>query len=105
MGIGVNAGTVVAGHIGGRDRAAYTVVGPVVNRTSRMVDLAEAGETLLSDVMLDRVGEDVVVGPARRARVKGVSSPLTVYRLLGLRGSEPRPDYPAAAVERPALSA
>ena len=40
MGIGLNAGIVVAGHIGGRDRAAYTVVGPVVNRTARMVDLA-----------------------------------------------------------------
>ena len=52
MGIGLNAGMVVAGHIGGRNRAAYTVVGPVVNRTARMVDLTEAGEVLLSDVML-----------------------------------------------------
>jgi class 3 adenylate cyclase len=107
MGIGLNAGTVVAGHIGGRNRAAYTVVGPVVNRTSRMVDLAEAGEVLLSDVMLVRVRDQVDVGPARRANVKGVSAPLTVYRLLGLRPSHaPRPEYPGDPdTERPVRSA
>jgi adenylate cyclase len=89
MGIGLNAGTVVAGHIGGRKRAAYTVVGQVVNRTSRMVDLAEADEVLLSDVMLEHVRDDVEVGPARRAQVKGVVTPLTVSRLLGLRDAPP----------------
>ena len=93
MGIGLNAGMVVAGHIGGRNRAAYTVVGPVVNRTARMVDLARAGEVLLSDVMLARVRDEVEVGSARRAAVKGVSDPLIVYRLLGLRGTpDPRPE-------------
>jgi sigma-B regulation protein RsbU (phosphoserine phosphatase) len=114
MGIGLHTGVVVAGHIGGRDRAAYTVVGPVVNRTARMVDLAEAGETLLSDVMLARVRDVVEVGPGRRARVKGVSTPLTLYPMLGLRasghtgtgtetaGREPRR---ASDAERPVLSA
>jgi class 3 adenylate cyclase len=107
MGIGLNAGMVVAGHIGGRNRAAYTVVGPVVNRTARMVDLAEAGEVLLSDVMLARVRDDVEVGPARRARVKGVSDPLIVYPLLGLRETrDPRPESPGDAdADRPILSA
>lgn len=68
-----------------------------------MVDLAEADEVLLSDVMLVRVRDEVEVGPARRAPVKGVSVPLTVYRLLGLR---PRPEHshdPGA--ERSVLSA
>jgi class 3 adenylate cyclase len=79
---------------------------PVVNRTARMVDLAEAGEVLLSDVMLERVW-DVEVSAARRARVKGVSDLLIVYRLLGLRGTrEPRPEPPADAEdEQPVLSA
>ena len=107
MGIGLNAGMVVAGHIGGRNRAAYTVVGPVVNRTARMVDLAEAGEVLLSDVMLARVRDDVEVGSARRPRVKGVSDPLIVYPLLGLRETrDSRPESPGDAdAERPILSA
>jgi sigma-B regulation protein RsbU (phosphoserine phosphatase) len=112
MGIGLHTGVVIAGHIGGRDRAAYTVVGPVVNRTARMVDLAEAGETLLSDVMLARVRDVVEVGPGRRARVKGVPAPLTLDPLLGLRAPElpqtdaPRPERrPAPDAGRPSLSA
>ena len=105
MGIGLHAGVVIAGHIGGRDRAAYTVVGPVVNRTARMVDLAEAGETLLSDVLLARVRDVVEVGSGRRARVKGVAVPLTVYPLLSLKDS-PRPERPREPeVARPVLSA
>jgi adenylate cyclase len=112
MGIGLHTGVVVAGHIGGRDRAAYTVVGPVVNRTARMVDLAKAGETLLSDVMLARVRDVVDVGLGRRARVKGVSAPLTVYPLIGLRTpddagterTEPEP-HRDSDDERPVLSA
>ena len=85
MGIGLHAGTVVAGSIGGRDRVAYTVVGPVVNRTSRIVDLAQAGEVLVSDTVLAEVRDLVRVGPARRVRVKGVSEPLTVHALAGVK--------------------
>jgi class 3 adenylate cyclase len=99
MGIGLHAGPVMAGTIGGRDRAAYTVVGPVVNRTSRMVDLARAGEILLSDTMVSRTGDVAQVGPARRAMVKGVPGPLTVYPLLGVDGT-PRPQ----AAEEPRLA-
>jgi adenylate cyclase len=100
MGIAVHTGVVVAGSIGGRDRAAYTVVGPVVNRTARMVDQAEPGEVLLSDVMLARVRAIAQVGTPRRARVKGVPVPLTVYPLLGLREpGAPEPD--ATPPDRP----
>jgi hypothetical protein len=58
-------------------------------------------------VMLARVPDEVEVGPARRARVKGVSDPLIVYPLLGLRETrDPRPESPSDADdERPILSA
>ena len=66
-----------------------------------------AGEVLLSDVMLARVRDDVEVGSARRPRVKGVSDPLIVYPLLGLRETrDSRPESPGDAdAERPILSA
>jgi hypothetical protein len=62
---------------------------------------------LLSDEMVVLVRDQVDVGPARRAHVKGVSAPLTVYRLLGLRPSHaPRPEYPGDPdTERPVRSA
>jgi class 3 adenylate cyclase len=101
MGVGVHAGVVMAGSIGGRSRAAYTVVGPVVNRTARIVDLAMGGEVLLSDAALAGAGGVARVGPGRRASVKGIATPITVYPLLGVEPPAPPGPPDAAAPAEP----
>ena len=57
-GIGVSAGTVVAGNIGTSDRYEYTVIGDPVNEAARLTELAKDrdGRLLASEAALERAG-------------------------------------------------
>lgn len=59
-GIGVAAGSVVAGHIGAKDRFEYTVVGDAVNQAARLTELAKdtPGKVLTSAATLRDANDD-----------------------------------------------
>jgi class 3 adenylate cyclase len=86
MGIGVHTGPVVAGNIGSPDRLKYGVVGPAVNLTARIQAITGGGEVLISDGLLTHVSSIVSVTPGRQERVKGFSEPITVHRLVEVKG-------------------
>lgn len=58
-GVGVAAGSVVAGHIGANDRFEYTVIGDAVNQAARLTDLAKQtpGHALTSAATLRDANE------------------------------------------------
>ena len=60
VGIGVSAGTAVAGNIGAQQRFEYTVIGDPVNEASRLTELAKQheGRVLASEAALSRATED-----------------------------------------------
>ncbi|WP_310769051.1 adenylate/guanylate cyclase domain-containing protein [Mycobacterium sp. Z3061] len=78
-GIGVAAGTVVAGNVGAKERFEYTVIGEPVNEAARLCELAKSrpGKLLTTEQTLEGAGE------AERAR-------WTVGKSVKLRGHDQR---------------
>jgi adenylate cyclase len=60
VGIGVSAGTAVAGNIGAAERFEYTVIGDPVNEASRLTELAKQhdGRILASEAAVLRASEE-----------------------------------------------
>jgi adenylate cyclase len=83
IGIGLNAGEVVAGTVGTDARMEYTVVGDSVNIAARLESSAKAGQILVSAETYARLN-----GAAGRwlgrFTVKGKDKEIGVWELLGL---------------------
>jgi adenylate cyclase len=69
VGIGVSAGTAVAGNIGAQQRFEYTVIGDPVNEASRLTELAKQhdGRVLASEAVLECARRDGSDEPERWA--------------------------------------
>jgi adenylate cyclase len=84
MGAAVNSGRVFAGVMGAPQKKKYTVLGDVVNTTSRMEGQnRELGtEILISETTLALVHDRVVVKDRGIVKVKGKAEPVVLFELL-----------------------
>ncbi len=80
IGIGLNTGHAIVGHVGARTRHEYTATGDVVNVAARLEGLTkEIGYTLLcSESVREQLGEDVGLVPLGTHQIKGHTS-MVVY--------------------------
>lgn len=78
--IGIAAGEVVAGGFA----RGYTVLGESVNLASRLVGLAGAGETVISDALRQALGGRLVATPLPAQALKGIDGPVRAWRVTGL---------------------
>ena len=82
--VGIATGEVLAGVVGSRHLARYTVLGDAANLASRLDSLAKATETLVSDEVRAAIGEGAVWESRGRVALKGFAEPLPVWRLVEL---------------------
>jgi class 3 adenylate cyclase len=77
MGIGINRGMVVLGHVGGRHRMTYTMVGEAVNLAHRLVEIADDAQIVMTEeIVADGMPDDVreLIKPMPPAELKGITS-------------------------------
>jgi predicted ATPase/class 3 adenylate cyclase len=72
-------------HVGADECRDGDFYGPAVNRAARIMSVAHGGQTLLSQAVVDSVGERMPPGAARRdlghVRLRDLTSPERVYQL------------------------
>jgi adenylate cyclase len=82
IGIGVNAGEVVAGNLGSSERLEYTVIGDTVNVASRLSDAAKPGQILVTQTVAERLPSgEFDVRPLDPIPLKGKSGKVPVFEV------------------------
>jgi adenylate cyclase len=97
LGIGLDMGDVVMGNVGAESRMSFRMVGEPMNRSHRLVDLAEDGQIIISQLVHDslkeqapQLAESILLEQVGPVKLKGISPPQIIYR---------------AQIERPKLRA
>jgi adenylate cyclase len=80
VGMGLDTGEVVAGHVGSGDRMEFTLIGVPVNNSAYLSKIRPA-RVLMSDTTRSRVSENFAVADHEPMVLKGAKDPQPIYEL------------------------
>jgi class 3 adenylate cyclase len=84
VGIGIAAGEAIIGNIGSPHHMSYTIIGDAVNTAARLMQMARAGELLVSGGVYESIRDMVPVGTALsrgNVALRGKTEPTPVYSI------------------------
>jgi adenylate cyclase len=82
LGLGLSTGDAAAALLGSEERLEYTLVGDTVNLSQRLQQLADAGETVLSEGTLTALHASATTMALPPQLVKGRDTPVVAYKLI-----------------------
>ncbi len=85
IGVGIDAGEVIAGYIGSPKRMDFTVVGDRVNTAKRFCDMAGPGRVVVGQEVWSAVGDRVAGVPMGTQNLKGKDQAVQAFEITGLR--------------------
>jgi adenylate cyclase len=91
LGIGIAQGYATVGAIGFEGRIDYGAIGSVTNLASRLCDLAESGEILVSQRVFTEVEPVVLSVDLGEVRLHGFARPVRAAKLLHFKGGDQHP--------------
>jgi adenylate cyclase len=81
VGMGLHTGPLVAGYVGSSKAMSYTVIGDTANTSARLCGAALAGQVIVSENTLARLGQRFEIEELPPAHLKGKEKPLRIFNV------------------------
>ena len=82
VGIGIHTGPGVVGYVGSSKALSYTVIGDTANTSARLCSSAAAGQIIISETTLARVGNRFEVEEIEARSLKGKEKPMRRFNVV-----------------------
>jgi adenylate cyclase len=81
IGMGLHTGPLVAGYVGSSKALSYTVIGDTANTSARLCGVALAGQIIITEATLNRLGGRFEVEELPPAHLKGKEKPTRIFNV------------------------